>query len=398
MRVGKHGFSLSSDSFHGAWRCIEKMAMKVTFWTSVEYMSFMNGLLREMRHLGIDGIQKFQISHASYRKARSPLVLRTRMYLSYPIKIIRHFLLQPDEDIAVVTTNTFYAPFLATIFRRKNQKVVHLVYDLFPDALEISEEMRRNALLIKLLGLFARSTFRRADANIFLGRRIMESAERRYGKIPHAQVIAVGADSALFPDFPELDSSPVRILYCGNMGHMHDTSTIEELLLRGDGALAGTRWIFHASGAGYGRLAGSICNCTESGLVMLGEALDDDTWVDIMRTAHVALVTMKAGAEKVVMPSKTYSAMAAGQAILAICPRASDLADLLVQHDCGWVVEPGDAVGLQSTVSLIAENPDLVLEKRRNAWKAARNNFSAPVLASEWKGVFDFLQKQKAER
>ena len=27
------------------------------------------------------------------------------------------------------------------------------------------------------------------------------------------------------------------------------------------------------------------------------------------------------------MPSKTYSAMAAGQAVLAVCPRASDLAD-----------------------------------------------------------------------
>ena len=43
------------------------------------------------------------------------------------------------------------------------------------------------------------------------------------------------------------------------------------------------------------------------------------SWV---RAEEVAMVTMISGAENVVLPSKTYSAMAAGQAILAIAPEA----------------------------------------------------------------------------
>jgi len=38
---------------------------------------------------------------------------------------------------------------------------------------------------------------------------------------------------------------------------------------------------------------------------------------------------MAPGAEQVVMPSKTYSAMMAGQAVLAIAPEESDLVDLI---------------------------------------------------------------------
>jgi hypothetical protein len=66
-----------------------------------------------------------------------------------------------------------------------------------------------------------------------------------------------------------------------------------------------------------------------------------------MRTADVALVAIARGAEDVMMPSKTYSAMVTGQAILAVCPLASDLAETALGNDCGWVVEPGDVEGLR---------------------------------------------------
>jgi len=50
---------------------------------------------------------------------------------------------------------------------------------------------------------------------------------------------------------------------------------------------------------------------------------------------------MTPGAEQVVMPSKTYSAMMVGQAILAIALVESDLVDLIKTAGCGWCVEPG---------------------------------------------------------
>ena len=83
-------------------------------------------------------------------------------------------------------------------------------------------------------------------------------------------------------------------------------------------------------------------------------------------------------------PSKVYSAMAAGQAILAICPSHSDLAAVVRDHDCGWVIAPGDTSALAETLRRIAQDPASVDEKRANAYRAARQHFCMPVVTQQW--------------
>jgi len=313
------------------------------------------------------------------------------MYVFYPIQVILHFLFRPFEDIAVVTTNTFFVPLLATFFRRRNQKIVHLVYDLFPDALEISGEVHHDTFLAKILRFFTQMTFRRADANVFLGRHLKSFAESQYGKITSSYIIPVGSDHAPFIGFYEIDSKNITFLYCGNMGRMHDILTLQNYICETDNDLSGTRWVFHASGPAYGSFCSSIRSASNRKVVKLGGPLDDKKWVMIMRSAHVALITMKQDAERVVMPSKAYSAMMAGQAILAICPVPSDLSDLIVNHNCGWVVNPGDIDKLNRVVKSIKDEPEILIEKRRNAWNAAREYYSSAAVAHQWKQLFDRL-------
>jgi glycosyltransferase involved in cell wall biosynthesis len=104
------------------------------------------------------------------------------------------------------------------------------------------------------------------------------------------------------------------------------------------------------------------------------------------------MVTLKRGAEGLVMPSKTYSAMAAGQAVLAICPRASDLADTVLASDAGWVVEPGDTAGLRALLDRLSQRPDEVLRKRRNAFAAGHQQFDQSVLALQWADLLGSLR------
>ena len=84
-----------------------------------------------------------------------------------------------------------------------------------------------------------------------------------------------------------------------------------------------------------------------------------------MQSSQIALVTMSEGSQEVVMPSKTYSAMMAGQAILAVAPEDSDLVDLIKASDCGWWVSPGDVNGFQECLVEIQSNQNLLLEKRQ---------------------------------
>ena len=102
---------------------------------------------------------------------------------------------------------------------------------------------------------------------------------------------------------------------------------------------------------------------------------------------------MSEGSQEVVMPSKTYSAMMAGQAILAVAPEDSDLVDLIKNTDCGWWVNPGDVKGFRACLAAIKSNQNLLLEKRQNAFRVAHKIFGQGCLAEQWVEVFESLQK-----
>ena len=99
---------------------------QVDFWSSTEYSGFLAGLIRELNESGLAARQRFQISETSYRSAKSGparLWLRFRQYLAYPAQLSAVLLMRrvkgevrrgKADDVAVVSTNTFYAPLIAT--------------------------------------------------------------------------------------------------------------------------------------------------------------------------------------------------------------------------------------------------------------------------------------------
>ena len=123
--------------------------------------------------------------------------------------------------------------------------------------------------------------------------------------------------------------------------------------------------------------------------------LSSEEWVKAMQVSQIALVTMAEGSEEVVMPSKSYSAMMAGQAILAIAPENSDLVDLIKATNCGWWVQPGDSKKLNECLIEIRNNKDLLKEKRQNAFSYSQKYFSQRVLAKEWTNLILKLKEHK---
>jgi glycosyltransferase involved in cell wall biosynthesis len=131
-------------------------------------------------------------------------------------------------------------------------------------------------------------------------------------------------------------------------------------------------------------LTAALASSSAAASVFFGDTLPESQWIEAMTGADVALVTMKPGAEGVVMPSKTYSAMVAGQAILAVCPADSDLAATVLRHDAGWVIEPGDVTGLRNALDAAVARPEAVLEKRMNAFRAGHGQYDQSVIAPQW--------------
>jgi colanic acid biosynthesis glycosyl transferase WcaI len=371
----------------------------VEFWSSVEHGTFQKGLVQALSDSGWDARAQFGVPLADYRKAGSRterLLLRARTYVSYPWDVVRRFGGPSRGCVGVVCTNTFYAPFAAAFAAgRRGDPVVHWVFDLFPDVLTLAGVFERGSMGERAIHRLVRSTFDRSAANVFLGRRLYEFAEERFGPIPRARVIPIGCDARPFKLRPPVDSSearPIRILYSGNFGHMHDVETVISALRIG--LPEGVDIEFRGNGPGIQVLQSAARSMGLAERIHFSGNLDENEWVEKMCSADVGLVTLRAGAEDMVMPSKTYSAMAAGQAILAVCPGASDLADTIRNHQCGWVIEPGDPEGLAAVWRNFGADRAGVLRRRRAAWDAGRNVYDQEILASSWSAVLEGASSQ----
>ena len=377
--------------------------MKLEFWSSTEYSGFLAGLIREFNESGMNVQQRFQISEASYRSSKSAparLFLRFRQYVAYPVQMIATLVLQrlmgrfrlvKGNDVCVVCTNTFYAPLLATYL---HSNVVNLVYDLFPEAMIHSGKWMEGAFKVRIVRWITKQTLNRAKTNVFLGHRLKDYVESIHGPVANAAIIPIGADQALFSESPverrnlNSQSSPT-ILYCGNFGNMHDSVTLFDYWKRNDEQGDSLQWAFHCSGPKRVELE-AVLSELPVGVkkqIHLSAGLDQAAWIAAMESADVGLVTMVPGSETVVMPSKTYSAMMAGQAILAIAPEDSDLIDLIKTADCGWFVKPGDVDGLARVVEGIYTDPEGLLEKRQNAYLYAQAHLGQDALVDDWMRV-----------
>jgi glycosyltransferase involved in cell wall biosynthesis len=333
-----------------------------------------------------------EISDAEYRRFSqgshvSLLWLRFRMFVVYTLRLLWQMRRSSGPAVFVVTTNTFFAPWAAaTLGRRRGAKVVHLLYDLYPEALTVANGSDPAALTSRLIAAVTRSTLGRADATVFIGQRLRAYAESRYGLAKRAAVIEVGSDVALFPRPPSSPlEGPLRMLYSGQLGRMHDVDTLARLL---EGpVIPALEVVLQASGAGYVALQAQSRGSTWA--VRWGSPQATLEWAASMQQCHLGLVTVKSGAENVVFPSKVFSALLAGQAIVAICPEGSDLADLVRRHDCGFVVAPGDVEGLRAVLAEASRDRAGLLETQRRAQAAGRKHYCLEALRPAWEQVID---------
>ena len=135
--------------------------------SSTEYSGFVTGLIRELNNFGVESEQHFYIPEVSYRSAKSVparVFLRFRQYLAYPVQMIAILVAQrfkggvrlvQSNDVCVVCTNTFYAPLIASYL---HPNVVHLVYDLFPEAMIHSGKWTEGTFKVRIVRWITKQT------------------------------------------------------------------------------------------------------------------------------------------------------------------------------------------------------------------------------------------------
>lgn len=345
--------------------------------------------------------------------------LRFLTHWIYPIKLFARIRFSPKRAVWIVSTNPFNAAsWVLPAAKARGVKIVYLVFDLYPDALEAAGIIKRDGGRSRRIAKTTRKVLASCDGTVYLGELLRHHAEARHGAARVSAVIDAAADPSRFLANKRGDEFPLALHYGGELGAMHDPDSLLAAIVgtkrdRMDGLVA---FDFKASGDGARRIA--AVKGVEG--VTMDPPLDFEAWRDHVSNFRIGLVTLSPAGALVSLPSKVYGLMAAGCAIMAICPAWSDLGRLVLETRCGWLIDnsvveeapqwsenglddaalrlrPGMEVGseIASILHRLLETPRRIEDFQANALETARSTFGLGSMSAAWQ---DFLSKIRYPR
>ncbi len=396
---------------------MSEQAIKIYTASSVgiDYFFFLGKTIEDT---GYEVEPLYIISEANYRKLSKSrgikkVWLRLQMYLFYPLYLIYKGLVSERNSIFVISSNTFYAPYLMkTVVKFKNGKVIHMLYDLFPDAIEIAGSIKVNSFKSKLIGTIAKLNQKNCNATVYLGDFLKTHAEGRWGRASKSIKIDISTDLSLYlPNYKEdLNYNKLIIHYGGQLGHLHDAVSIIESIkyIYKSDISSLVEFNFYVSGAQAKLLETSLKEYP----IKIISAVPSSQWREDVRNFNIGLVSLSPGGAAVCLPSKTYAMMAGGMAILTICPKWSDLATLINDLNAGWVINNSPfnnreelhngnylnnirekkhineiVIDFYEHIKFVLNNKHVLSEKRKNAFFGVREYYNIHSLSNKWNEI-----------
>lgn len=331
----------------------------------------------------------------------SRLLLRLRIHVAFSLRLLWAALRAGRNTVFVVTTNPFcgiLAVQCGSVF--SGAKIVWLVHDLYPEALEAGGYLRPNGLGSRLCGWFTRLALRSADATVFVGHALEKHARQRWGA---PRISAVIPPVSIY----DLENSPVelpaeagtlKIVYSGHLGHLHAAETLAKCV-RAAKQMFTDAVVFHfqVSGPFVRYLKERLA--TEECLIEPTETRTDQHRRAVA-ASHLAMVSISPLGSLAAFPSKTFSALALGRPVLAMCPAWSDLGQLISGHQAGWVISNSDRLGdsvagevvadrFVESIRSILDGRRPLAEQARGAGAAFKELGSRERLVGAWKEVLE---------
>jgi glycosyltransferase involved in cell wall biosynthesis len=261
--------------------------------------------------------------------------------------------------------------------RRVHAPLVMAFKDLFPEVAALLPDFHSDTINAALQRV-NRFLVQKAAVNIALGTTMRKRLIEDKGA-PEERTIIIPdwADTAAISPGPK-DNAFARangltdafvVMHSGNMGLSQSLETIVEAatLLRDVPKLL---FVFQGEGVSKPGLEALVRDRGLSNVRFLPFA-PKAALGESFASADLFIVSLQRGLAGYIVPSKLYGILAAGRPYVAAVESTCEVASLTREHDCGVVVEPGDARQLA----------DAVMAFRADAERTARSGAQARALA-----------------
>lgn len=297
-----------------------------------------------------EGVHVHRVSVGRVR-GRGNMAVRLSVYLRFLWGAWRksHELVRTTGADSVLTFHNppFVSVIGAHLARRHGLRFIYAVYDIHPDILLATRWCWLPRGAVWAWERMNRWILQQAGTVIVLGEG-MQRTMREGKRVPPARlrVIPTWATPELRPDDRDealrselgVARDELLVLYSGNMGVMHDLDPA----LDAAAALRDSRVRFYFVGDGPRRKALERRAKAEGlGHVTFLPFQPGERFVRLLAAADVCLVALRPGMERLAVPSRAYTFLSAGRALLTLMAPESDIARLVMETGCGWNASGG---------------------------------------------------------
>ena len=268
------------------------------------------------------------------------------------------------------------------------------IQDVFPDA-AIETGAIKNSTVITIARWLEKISYRAARVVTVLSDDLRENIT---AKLPaaHSEKVVV------IPNFVDteaiqplgrmtqyrhdlgIDDRPV-VMYAGNVGFS------QSLNLLIDAARAFPEVAFVVNGLGAARASLEL-EATEVENVIFGDYQPSERLAEVLATADIHVVLLKKGLGKVSVPSKTYSIMASGRAVVAAIDPGTEVVRLIEGAQCGVAVAPDDPAALIGALRTMLDDPSQIRQMGERAREFVEHVASPTAVAQRYVEVLHDLR------
>ncbi|MDZ7290449.1 MAG: glycosyltransferase family 4 protein [candidate division KSB1 bacterium] len=307
----------------------------------------------------------------------------------------------PRRIPLLIGTNPPMAHIIGALMKvLKGQRYIALFYDLHPELSCAVGMLRPGSLIDRMWRRINTWALRHADYAICLGTYMEKTVKARW---PAARTIIIPnwCDPNLVHVLPKTESQFAQqhqlhdkfvVLFSGNMGWRQ---RLEILLDVAEKMLdAPIRFVFIGEGAKKNKLVESA---KARGLhnVLFFPYQPRTQMEHSLAAADVAVVSQEREVIGCGVPSKIYTNMASGRALLGLASQPCELTDLIREVNCGWNFdEDHDADAIAEKLRELIRNPSEAIKAGQRARRYFEQHFTLQIAAAKYEKLIKELNQR----
>jgi glycosyltransferase involved in cell wall biosynthesis len=326
----------------------------------------------------------------------------------FTLRAILHlFRTSRHSNILLVTTAPPFLPivgYVASVFLKL--PFVCILYDLYPDIAISLGVVSKKHWLVGFWQAINKKIWKKAKAIVVLSpamkMRVVANCPQVADKVV---VIHSWGDPDLIVPITKQENwfawkyslvKKFTVLYSGNMGRCHDIKTIVEAAKQLQDEPI--QFVFIGGGAKRDELINEVKQLGLNNFLFLPYQ-DKEVLPYSLTACDLSLVSVDAGMESLVAPSKLYPILASGRPVGVICSQQSYLRDMIAEAECGGVFDNGDSVGLAQFIRLLSNDQQLARRMGKAGRKYLQSHFSPQIISEQyWNTLYKSLLESNKRR